>query len=101
MSADTKRDGFKLLGDHVDGCLCVRKYDGGKFIVHDGMLYNRRRNGDRGGSTCWHRFRCNDTNCNAILLVRWDTLANFIDPPEPDCARPDGASRPTPKEAGS
>ena len=87
------RDGFKLLGEHVDGCLCVRKYDGGKFIVHDGMLYNR--------STYWHCFRCNDINCNAILLVRWDTLANFIDPPELDDARLTGSAGPIPKEAGS
>ena len=73
------REGFKQLGEHVEGCHAVAR--GPAFIVHDGKDFHRKRNGDRNGSTMWHRFICNDTKCNAVMLVRWDVLAKFVSEP--------------------
>lgn len=72
-------EGFKMLGKHVEGCFCAdhAKYKQ-PFIVYEGADFDRRKNGDRGGSTMWHRFKCNDTECGAIAIVRWDVLAEFI-----------------------
>lgn len=72
------RDGFKQLGEHVEDCRAAADEDGIAFIVHDGLDCRRKRNGDRGGSTMWHRFICNDTRCRAVQLVRWDVLAEFV-----------------------
>lgn len=77
-SKPTAREGFKLLGEHVEGCHAAADKDGITFVVLDGADFKRRRNGDRGGGTMWHRFICNDTRCGAVLLVRWDTLAGFV-----------------------
>lgn len=72
------RDGFKLIEEHREGCLAEQDKDGITFVCHEGYDFRRKRNGHRGGSTMWHRFRCNDINCQAILLIRWDTLALFV-----------------------
>lgn len=71
-------EGFKLLGEHRDDCFAKHDEDGLVFIVHGGTDYNRRKDGRRGGSTGWHRFRCNDPGCRAVALVRWDVLARFV-----------------------
>lgn len=71
------REGFKLLGKHRDGCYAAARPPA--FIVHDEIDFHRKKNGDKGGSTMWHRFICNDTRCHAVMLVRWDVLAQFID----------------------
>lgn len=74
-------DGFYMLGEHCEGCRAANDPDGLTFIVHEGMHFNRKRNGHRGGSTLWHHFRCNDTRCEARMLVRWDALAAFVSSP--------------------
>jgi hypothetical protein len=74
----TVRDGFKLLGQHVEGCYGLADEDGITFVVQAGVEWDRDRIGRKGGSTMWHRFKCNDIRCEAVLLVRWDTLAAFV-----------------------
>jgi hypothetical protein len=76
-----KREGFKLLHGHRKGCRAARRPPA--FILHDGNDFSRDRLGRRNGSKLWHRFRCNDTECEAIMLVRWDVLADFVDDSEP------------------
>lgn len=76
-----QREGFKLLGEHREGCFAAASEDGITFVIDDRDKphdFGRRRNGDRGGSSLWHRFACNDPSCEAILMVRWDKLAGFI-----------------------
>ena len=67
---------FKLLVEHREGCWT--EGDEYRFIVADGIEWNRRTNGSKGGSTSWTRYRCNDPHCPAIALVRWDALAAFV-----------------------
>ena len=74
----SKRDGFQMVGEHVEGCRAAQDEDGITFIVYDRPTFDRKRNGHRGGSTLWHSFRCNDTRCEARMLVRWDTLSAFV-----------------------
>jgi len=73
-----EREGFKLLSEHRDECL-AEKSEFGTFVLHDGYEWRRKRNGHRGGTTMWHRFRCNDTDCEAVMMVRDDVLVNFVD----------------------
>lgn len=79
---------FKQLGEHREGCFMCCHSDGldpETFIVEDGFEY-RDRLGRRGGRHYWTRFRCNDPDCEAVMLVRWDALARFVtaaSPPEP------------------
>lgn len=71
------REGFKLTEPHRVGCYAVG--DDYPFIVHDGYERKLKRNGNKGGSTMWHRFVCNDGGgCPAVLLVRWDRLAALL-----------------------
>ncbi len=72
------REGFKQLGHHHKGCFALR--DGAPFVVTDRppFDFHRKMNGDRGGGTMWWRFVCNDINCEAKLLVRWDKMAAFV-----------------------
>jgi hypothetical protein len=72
------RDGYKLEGEHRPDCRAVDDPDGLTYIVHGGADHTLRRNGHRGGSTMWQRFRCNDPHCRAAMLVRWDVLARFV-----------------------
>lgn len=67
------RDGFKLLAPHREDCRA-----NGDFIVHEDMTFRLRKNGTRGGSTCWHVFTCNDPRCKAKAGVRWDVLMEII-----------------------
>lgn len=71
------RDGFRLEGKHRDGCRSVARAQ--TFIVPDGMRFDLKRNGHRGGSTGWLRFKCNDVDRPARALVRWDVVADLID----------------------
>ncbi len=69
-------DGFKLVGSHRDGCYAEsNEYT---FVIDGPHEWNRRKNGDLGGSTLWFSFVCNDAACEAVALVRWDTLAAFV-----------------------
>lgn len=69
------RDGFYRIGAHSPDCysreFCVldreRPYD-----------FSRRKNGYRNGSRMFYRFVCNDIDCSAVLLVRWDVMGKFI-----------------------
>ena len=72
------RDGFKLEGEHRDGCFAAQRAPA--FVCFDGYEWKLRQNGHRGGSTMWFRFTCNDPSCMARLLVRWDVIAGFLDP---------------------
>jgi hypothetical protein len=77
----SETDGFKLEGEHVEGCLAAARPPA--FILHDDYEWRRDKNGRRHrGGGMWHRFSCNDMNCDAVMLVRWDVLAEFIDPSE-------------------
>lgn len=71
------RTGFFVKPGHSENC---RLHDLGReeFIVYDGMNHNLTRDGRRGGSTTWHKFRCNDIECEAVAHVRWDVLMVFI-----------------------
>jgi hypothetical protein len=74
------RDGFTLEGPHSSDCWAVGKPR--TFIITDDERPRRhdlRRNGNRNGSTLFHRFRCQDPHCTAVLLVRWDTMADVLD----------------------
>lgn len=74
-------DGFKLETPHAKDCILAERDDPIRFIVTDRnhpIDFRLRRNGTRGGSTMWWRFVCNDINCPARLLVRWDVLAEFV-----------------------
>lgn len=70
--------GFKLLYPHRDDCWCKDDPDGLVFIVEDGIDHRRDKIGRQGGSTSWTRYRCNDPNCGAVALVRWDVLSRFV-----------------------
>lgn len=74
------REGFKLEVDHRPDCFL--KDDPAPFIVLDrakgGYDFSRRRNGARGGGTLFFRFVCNDPDCPARMLVRWDVLSKWI-----------------------
>lgn len=70
------REGFKLIVPHDPACFYTE--DGSPFVLEDGIEWDRRRNGDRGGSTGFQRFRCNDPKCPAIAIVRLDVLSDWI-----------------------
>lgn len=74
----TTAEGFRLIGEHRDGCFAERDKDGLTFIVHAGIRCDLNRNGVGRGSTIWHVFRCNNLRCDAQMLVRWDTLSRFV-----------------------
>lgn len=71
---------LRVLIDHDPECFL--RYRDDAFVMHDGMEWDRKRNGYKGGSTAFHRFRCNDPKCPAILLVNvvWlaDRLAEYV-----------------------
>lgn len=69
--------GFFVKPAHSEKCYLA---NGGRqeFIVYEGMTHSLKRNGRRGGSTSWHRFRCNCIECEAIAYIRWDVLMVFI-----------------------
>jgi hypothetical protein len=69
--------GFKLSEPHHPECLCENDEDSIVFIVPDGTEY-RDTIGRKGGSHTWYRFRCNDPDCEARMLVRWDVLSEFV-----------------------
>ena len=73
----TKRSGFFVKPAHSAKCYLA---DQGReeFIVYDGSTHSLKRNGHRGGSTMWHKFRCNCIDCDAIAYVRWDMLMTFV-----------------------
>lgn len=73
-------EGFRREGEHRRGCLAEDDEDGIVFVIttKPPYVFNRRRNGHRKGHTMWWQFTCNDPDCDAILLVRWDKLARFI-----------------------
>jgi hypothetical protein len=71
-------EGVKLFTPHRDGCHAAPDPEHLVFIVHQGVTFDRKINGHRGGSTMWHAFRCNDPFCPAEAGVRWDVLAAFI-----------------------
>lgn len=73
----TAQTGFFVKPTHSEKC---RLHASGRdeFIVYEGMSHSLRRDGRRGGSTTWHKFRCNDIECGAIAHVRWDVLMVFI-----------------------
>ena len=72
-------DGIKLLTPHDDDCWFKgTEREATEFVCYDGAMFNLKRNGHRGGSTMWHRFRCNDPSCGAVAIVRWDVLTDLI-----------------------
>lgn len=70
--------GFKLDPPHSDTCFLAEQ-GREEFIVHDGHDFRRDKIGRKrpSGGTMWHRFKCNDPNCDARLLVRYDQLMHF------------------------
>lgn len=78
MSRRRLADGFFLQPDHEEWCHAKNDEDGLTFLVYDGSDWMRRRNGDRGGSTQFHKFICNDISCDAVLYVRWDVLGKWL-----------------------
>jgi hypothetical protein len=71
-------DGFKQVGEHVAGCFAATYTDDQTFIVHDGAEYRDALGRNHAHGQRWERFRCNNTACEAVALVRWDTLAQFV-----------------------
>lgn len=78
MMAATKI-GVKLLIPHRSGCLMVGERH--VFVMPDDRPYEfgRDRAGRAGGGSLWMRFRCNDPDCEAIAIVRWDRTSSLID----------------------
>lgn len=74
MSSAATTDGFKLLGEHREGCW---GHEAGGFLCYDGEE-RRDRIGRKGGYKSWHRFRCNDPDCESVALVRNDVVAHFV-----------------------
>lgn len=72
-----KAIGFKLDVPHAPDCFI--EGTARAFVLCDGGEFDRDKLGRRNGHTLWHRFRCNDPSCPAIMLVRWDVLSDFID----------------------
>jgi hypothetical protein len=74
---------FKQTVPHREGChMCQHSsgLDPETFIVRDKSEWRdcigRKRR--RGEGHEWIRFKCNDYNCPAVMLVRWDALARFV-----------------------
>lgn len=77
QSRNAKRDGIVIFEPHYDGCWLAD--DPAPFVLHDGADYNRDKRGRKNsGSRMWHRFRCNDPDCPAIVGVRYDVLSAWI-----------------------
>lgn len=69
--------GVKQIVAHRAECWCENEPL--SFICHRGMDFGRDVLGRRGGSRAWHRFICNDPACPAVVIVRWDVLAGWIE----------------------
>lgn len=69
--------GFFVKPKHSDKCYLAEQ-GREEFIVYDGSIHTLKRNGQRGGSTMWHMFRCNCLACEAVAYVRWDVLMVFV-----------------------
>lgn len=67
-------DGFVLIRQHRDGCW---GHEAGGFACYDGTI-KRGPSGKRPGLTKWHCFLCNDPDCDAVALVRWDILSDLV-----------------------
>jgi len=71
------RQGFILSEPHAPDCFCLAKKKD-DFVVYDGWE-SRDRIGRKNSGVCWwHRFKCNDPDCPAVALVRWDVLKEFV-----------------------
>lgn len=70
------REGFYLLTPHAPDCFLADDPD--PFVMHDGIEWSRKRNGHAGGGSAFHRFRCNDSGCPAILLVNVVTVSKWL-----------------------
>lgn len=71
-----KREGFYLAIPHSDTCFIKDESD--PFALHDGYDFSLNKRGTGRGSTGFHRFRCNDMSCEAILRVRFDVLSQWL-----------------------
>jgi len=72
---------FLLSTSHREGCfMCEHStgLDPEAFILYDGIEYRDAIGRKRKNGQMWYRFRCNDADCHAKLLVRWDALARSI-----------------------
>lgn len=70
------RDGFRLRIPHTDTCWLQTGEM--PFVTYDGQMYGLNIRGAGRGSQMWHRFRCNNTDCDAVMIVRWDVMARFV-----------------------
>ena len=72
---------FILGSPHRVGCFMCDHSEGldpEAFIMYDGIEYRDKRGRKRKNGDMWYRFRCNDADCGAVLLVRWDGLARTL-----------------------
>lgn len=66
----TTEEVFSQIGEHHPDCFCVN--DPEAFVLSEGRGYQ-----DPAGNR-WASFECNDPECDAALLVRWDALSRFV-----------------------
>lgn len=78
MALADKVDGFVLDGRHREGCWCEHNEDGLTFIVLDKTIFRDKLGRKSAASQMWFPFRCNDPDCGARMLVRWDVLSRFV-----------------------
>ena len=76
MTDNTPRPlgGFKVEGRHRPECW---GHEAGGFVCPRPSV-QRDSIGRKGGSTEWFMFACNDPGCDAVALVRWDVLTEFV-----------------------
>lgn len=67
--------GLRLSEPHRPGCW---GHEAGGFVCYDGTERRYRSGRKHKQGVDWHRFRCNDPDCSAVALVRWDVLSEFI-----------------------
>ena len=72
------REGFRLRVPHSANCFL--QDDAAPFVLQGDprVEYGLNKNGQRQGSYSFMRFRCNDPDCAAILLVRLDVLSEWL-----------------------
>lgn len=72
---------YLLSSSHRDGCFMCEHSSGldpEGFIMYDGIEYRDALGRKRKSGQMWYRFRCNDADCRAVLLVRWDEFARLL-----------------------
>lgn len=67
---------FKQEGEHRDGCW---GHEAGGFCAAKGTLCrDKAGRKNNSGHSEWFVFSCNDPDCEAKALVRWDALTDFV-----------------------